>query len=50
MTTNEQIREFILEELDCRVPPNELTDDVPLIVEKIIDFRRDLRSNRLPRG
>ena len=37
MTTTERIRAFILEELDCSVLPDELTNDTLLIDEKVID-------------
>jgi acyl carrier protein len=37
MTTTERIRAFILDELDCSVLPEELTDSTLLIDEKVID-------------
>ncbi len=36
-TTEDRVRQFILEELDWDGPANELTDDYPLIDRDVID-------------
>ena len=35
--TTDKIRRFVATELECAVPIDELTDDLPLIEEKVID-------------
>ena len=37
MTTQATLRAFILEELSCELPPDQLTDEYPLIDEQVID-------------
>lgn len=37
MSTTDSIREFIATELDCSVPPDQLTDELLLIDERVID-------------
>jgi acyl carrier protein len=37
VTTQDTLRTFIIEELQCDLPPGQLTDEYPLIDEQVID-------------